>query len=74
MRSKETCEGGPGGALEIIDEFCKITENLVNVIKEQDVMIKQARIMGIMFENDYDKQKENAIEELDSIERKLRKI
>ena len=74
MKSKETCEGGSGGVLDAIDEFWKITEHLVSIIKEQDIMIKQARIAGIMFENDYDERKESAIEELDTIERKLRKL
>lgn len=74
MSSKEPCEGGEGSLFEIIDDLCRVTNTLVNAVKNQEIMIEQAKIAGIMFDKEYTEEKEEATEELDKIERKIKRL
>lgn len=74
MSSREPCEGGAGSTLDVIDAFCKVTTVLVDIIRSQEIMIQQAEISGIMFDNDYAEKKEETMKELDSLERRIKRL
>lgn len=74
MDSREPCEGGPGSLLDIIDDLCKVTSTLANVVREQEIMIEQAKLADIVFENDCTEEKEQTMQELDNIERRIRRL
>ena len=67
-------EGGPGSLLDIIDDFCKVTSILTNIVREQEIMIEQAKIAEIVFENNCTEEKEQTMQELDKIERRIRRL
>lgn len=62
--------------LEIIDRLCAAITMLSDIVRQQDIMLKQAELAGIVFDTDeeYKEEKEKCDQELDSIERKLKRI
>lgn len=74
MDSREPCEGGPGSLLDVIDDLCKVTSTLANIVREQGIMIEQAKLAEIVFKNDCTEEKEQTMQELDKIERKIRRL
>ena len=62
--------------LEIVDRLCAAITMLSDIVRKQDTMLKQAEIAGIAFDTskEYKEEKEKCDQELDSIERKLKRI
>lgn len=69
----ETCEGGTGGLLEVVDMLCSVTNTLAEIVRKQAVLIEQEKIADAVF-SDLAAERAKADDELDRIEMKLRRI
>lgn len=69
----ETCEGGTGGLLEIVDMLCSVTNTLAEIVRKQAVLIEQEKIADAVF-SDIAAERAKVDDELDRIEMKLRRI
>lgn len=74
VRDAPPWEGGAGGLLEIVDMMCSVTQDLAEIVRKQAVLIEQERIADVAFPDDITKQREKADDDLDRIERKLRRL
>lgn len=64
-------EGGSGGALEIIDMLCQVTNTQAAIIRKQAYVIGQAEIASTI-DDELRKERDAADAQLDIIEYKLR--
>lgn len=44
---------------KVIDELCSVISVLAEIVKEQEIMIEQAKIAGIAFKNDTEEKKQS---------------
>lgn len=49
---------------KVIEELCSVISTLAEIVKEQEMMIEQANIAGIVFEGNTTKEKKQSVEEL----------
>lgn len=66
-------ECGSGSLLEIVDGLCDVTQKLADIVRKQAELIEQEKIAAAVFP-ELTEERQQAENELDRIEMKLRRL